>query len=74
VAAETPATPAAAVEPEPVADVPVVAEVLSYMVKGGDSAIKISRQFGVDVEALLVANKIGNRNHIEPGQILTIPG
>jgi LysM repeat protein len=66
--------PAAAVEPEPVADVPTDTAAVTYTVKGGDSAVKIARQFGVDLEALLAANTVANRNHIEAGQIFTIPG
>jgi LysM repeat protein len=46
----------------------------TYKVKAGDSAIGIARQFGVDVDALLAANGVVNRNRVYVGQVLTIPG
>jgi LysM repeat protein len=45
----------------------------TYTVKVGDSAIAIARQFGVDVDDLLAANGVVNRNRIYVGQVLTIP-
>jgi LysM repeat protein len=45
----------------------------TYLVKRGDSAIGIARQLGVDVEVLLAANGVTNRNRIYAGQVLTVP-
>jgi LysM repeat protein len=66
--------PVAADEPEPVADAPASPDALTYTVKAGDSAIHIARQFGVDVDALLAANGVPNRNRVYIGQVLDIPG
>jgi LysM repeat protein len=56
-------------EPQPTAD----GEATTYLVKPGDSAILIARRYGVDVEALLAANGVANRNRVYAGQTLTIP-
>ena len=45
-----------------VADSPASPDAMTYTVKPGDSAIRIAREFGVDVETLLVANRVANRN------------
>jgi LysM repeat protein len=72
--AQSPVAPAqTVVEPEPVADVPEDAEATTYLVKPGDSAILIARRFGVDVDVLLTANGVANRNRVYAGQTLTIP-
>jgi LysM repeat protein len=60
-------------EPEPVADAPEGAEAATYVVKPGDSAILIARRFGVDVDLLLTANGVVNRNRVYVGQTLAIP-
>ena len=57
----------------PEADVPDSAEATTYVVKPGDSAILIARHFGVDVDLLLTANGVANRNRVYAGQTLTIP-
>jgi LysM repeat protein len=44
-----------------------------YVVRPGDSAIRIARQFGIEEEALLQANAIANPNRVYVGQTLTIP-
>jgi LysM repeat protein len=49
-------------------------EATTYTVKRGDSAIGIARKLGVDVDAMLAANGISDRNRIYQDQILTIPG
>jgi LysM repeat protein len=67
------AAPVAALA-EPVADVPADAEPVTYVVKKGDTAMSVSRKYRIDVEALLDTNTVANRNHIEAGQILIIPG
>jgi LysM repeat protein len=73
---ESPAAPmpVAAAEPDPVADAPASTDAVTYTVKAGDSAIHIARQFGVDVDALLAANGVPNRNRVYVGQVLSIPG
>lgn len=45
----------------------------TYTVQRGDSAIGIARELGVDVEELLAANGVTNRNRIYAGQLLTVP-
>jgi LysM repeat protein len=61
--------PAEAVVPETAAD----GESMTYTVKRGDSAIGIARELGVDVDELLAANGVSNRNRIYAGQVLTVP-
>jgi LysM repeat protein len=73
VAESAPAAVASMAEPEAVADAPDAAEATTYVVKPGDSAILIARQFGVDVDLLLTANGVANRNRVYAGQTLTIP-
>jgi LysM repeat protein len=46
----------------------------TYTVQRGDSAVRIARRFGVDVDVLLAANGVQDRNRIYAGQVLTIPG
>jgi LysM repeat protein len=74
VAEPEPAPVATVAEPEGVADLPDGAEATTYVVKPGDSAILIARRFGVDVDTLLAANGVANRNRVYAGQTLTIPG
>jgi LysM repeat protein len=82
---ETPAPPAPIAELPSVADLPVADDDLAdsapvadqpttYVVKRGDSATTIARLFNVDVDALLAANGVQNRNRIYAGQTLAIPG
>jgi LysM repeat protein len=60
---------------EPVADSPASdGGQTTYTVKRGDSAITIARQFGVDVNELLAANGIVNRNRVYVDQVLALPG
>jgi LysM repeat protein len=61
--------PAQAVMPESAAS----SDEMTYTVKRGDSAIGIARELGVDVDQLLAANGVSNRNRIYAGQILTVP-
>ena len=44
-----------------------------YVVKAGDSLSSIAKKFGLSVSQLVAANQLGNANHIEEGQHLTIP-
>jgi LysM repeat protein len=66
-------TPVAADESDAVADVPASTDEVTYTVKPGDSVIRIARQFGLDVNALVAANGVVNRNRVYIGQLLSIP-
>jgi membrane-bound lytic murein transglycosylase D len=46
----------------------------TYVVRSGDSVARIATRLGVNVDELLAANAIGDRNLIHPGQTLLIPG
>jgi LysM repeat protein len=72
---ESPAAPApiAHAVPESVANAPDAEVATKYTVKAGDSAITIARRLGVNVEDLLAANGVVNRNRVYVGQTLTIP-
>ena len=72
---ESPAPPAPTAKsaPESVADAPDAEVATTYTVKVGDSAITIARQLGVNVDDLLAANAVANRNRVYVGQVLTIP-
>jgi len=72
---ESPRAPApiADAAPEPLADAPEGEVATTYTVKPGDSAITIARKLGVDVDELLTANGVVNRNRVYVGQVLTIP-
>ena len=68
-------SPAAAEASDDAAVTPTDAAASSttYTVKRGDSAFTIARQFGVSIDDLLAANGIANPNHVEAGQVLTVP-
>jgi LysM repeat protein len=68
--AATPAEDAAAVADD---DATAATASATYTVKRGDSAFTIARQFGVSIDDLLAANGIANPNHVEAGQVLTVP-
>jgi LysM repeat protein len=73
---ESPSAPAPTANhaPQPVADAPAHGEVATtYTVKSGDSAITIAHKLGVNVDDLLAANAVVNRNRVYVGQVLTIP-
>jgi len=59
---------------EAVAEDPSDASAITHTVQRGESAIAIARRFGVDVDHLLGANNVADRNRIYAGQTLTIPG
>ncbi|HHU30892.1 MAG TPA: LysM peptidoglycan-binding domain-containing protein [Firmicutes bacterium] len=44
-----------------------------YIVRSGDTIWKISRMFGVPMEAIIAANNLKNPDLIFPGQKLIIP-
>jgi surface antigen len=46
----------------------------TYKVKPGDTLSGIAKQYGVTVDELVQTNDIADRNLINPGQSLTIPG
>jgi LysM repeat protein len=74
VAAPLPENVASPTAATPEADVPASADGVTYTVRAGDSAIHIARQFGVDLDELLTANRVSNRNRVYVGQVLDIPG
>lgn len=45
----------------------------TYVVQAGDTLAELAEQFGVDLQVLVRANDIQNIDHIEVGQVLTIP-
>jgi LysM repeat protein len=58
----------------PVAAEAPVGEPATYLVRRGDSAFLIARQFGIDQATLLAANGITNPSRVYAGQTLVIPG
>jgi LysM repeat protein len=69
VAAEVPVE-----QPAPAAAESAVGQPATYLVRRGDSAFLIARQFGIDQVTLLAANGITNPNRVYVGQTLVIPG
>ena len=65
---EQPVTPAPAIE-EPTA-IPLL---VLYEVKAGDWMVKIARQFGVTLQALIEANPDVNPQYLQPGAQLVLP-
>ena len=53
---------------------PAVFADTSYVVQPGDTLYKIAVQHGVTMQEIAGANGIWNYDHIEVGQVLTIPG
>jgi len=53
---------------------PAVFADTSYVVQPGDTLYKIAVQHGVTMQEIASANGIWNYDHIEVGQVLTIPG
>jgi LysM repeat protein len=48
-------------------------EAITYTVRPGDSLSKIAKDFGVTLNALMVANHINNVDRVIVGQVLTVP-
>ncbi len=48
-------------------------QVEQYTVQANDSLGTIAQHFGVSLEQLVQANNLLNPDHVEPGQVLTIP-
>ncbi|MFW6042586.1 MAG: LysM peptidoglycan-binding domain-containing protein [Chloroflexota bacterium] len=69
--AQEPATPVPAPDDSGAADAPDSEE--RYVVQAGDTLAEIAEQFSVDLERLAQANNIVDVDHIEVGQVLTIP-
>jgi LysM repeat protein len=44
-----------------------------YIVQRGDTLYRISRRCGVAVATILALNNLVNPDHIEPGQVITLP-
>ena len=53
---------------------PAVFADISYVVQPGDTLYKIAVQHGVTMQEIATVNSIWNYDHIEVGQMLTIPG
>lgn len=50
------------------------AQQIVHIVKEGEWIWKIARQYKVDPQAIIEANKLANPNDVKPGQRLIIPG
>ncbi len=64
-------TPMPTAEPPPPPATPAPDE--TYIVQPGDTLAELAEQFGVGLDVLVQANDIQNIDHIEVGQVLTIP-
>ncbi|WP_158587460.1 LysM peptidoglycan-binding domain-containing protein [Neobacillus notoginsengisoli] len=53
--------------------IPIKRRKTGYVVQPGDSLWKISKKFGISINALASANKLSQTAPLQPGQILTIP-
>ena len=70
--ASGPASPPPSIGPTTV-PTPVPSPV-TYKIKPGDTLARVARKFDTTVDAILAANpQITNPNHVEVGQIITIP-
>ncbi|NOX60625.1 MAG: LysM peptidoglycan-binding domain-containing protein [Chloroflexi bacterium] len=49
-------------------------DVITYVVRPGDTIWRIATEYGVSVKALMQANRIGQPNMLVVGQVLVIPG
>jgi LysM repeat protein len=58
-------------EPEPTATSTI--EILTHTIEKGDNLISIAEQYGVTVQAIVVANNLANPDLIYIGQTLIIP-
>ncbi len=47
-------------------------EIVEYIVQDGDTVSNIAEKFGIDTNTILWENKLGPRDYIRPGDILTI--
>jgi LysM repeat protein len=56
------------------ADASGVTSVQRYTVRRGDSPYEIARRYGVNLDALLIANGLSRRSSIYPGDELLLPG
>jgi LasA protease len=73
-AARLPGTPVFTPTPDPPREVPTArAETEEYTVQPNDTLGIIARRYGIDLASLIAANKIDNPDHLEVGQVLTIP-
>jgi LysM repeat protein len=64
-------TPTSSPEPEPTAT-PTI-EILTHTIENGDNLISIAEQYGVTVQAIVIANNLANPDLIYIGQTLSIP-
>jgi LysM repeat protein len=72
-AEEQPADPEPAIDPAQENEAPAEAAPLTHIVQANETLTSIARQYGVTVEALVVANGLRNPNRIEAGTTLLIP-
>lgn len=64
-------TPTSSPEPEPTATSTI--EILTHIVENGDNLISVAEQYGVTVQAIVIANNLANADLIYIGQTLIIP-
>ncbi len=60
--------------PKPAAQAAAPLGFMSVKVAPGDTLSQIAQRLGVPMNELATANKVGNVNHIEVGQVLVVPG
>lgn len=46
----------------------------SYTVRSGDTLYSLAQQWGTDVDSVRLANRMGSRDVLKPGQRISIPG
>ena len=46
---------------------------VTYIVRGGDTMLGIATEFGVSIDALMIANRLQDPNSLTAGQLLVIP-
>jgi LysM repeat protein/RNA polymerase subunit RPABC4/transcription elongation factor Spt4 len=57
----------------PVPPTPTAPKQVTYVIKEGDSLSVIAEQFGISIEALMIANNLTDRDIIHPDDVLVIP-
>ncbi|MBE0698486.1 MAG: LysM peptidoglycan-binding domain-containing protein, partial [Anaerolineaceae bacterium] len=72
--ARLPGSPVLTPTPDPPREMPTArVETEEYIVQPNDTLGIIARRYGVNMGSLIAANKIDNPDHLEVGQVLTIP-
>ena len=67
-----PPAPARSFTPSP-SPQPLPAGATMYTIQPGDTLYRISRKYGVSVDAIITTNNIANPSRVKPGQVLAIP-